>query len=53
MKSHIQPLLTALQNTKQSNISYKLIDDDHSFNSSRIELIATTVNFLNTKCKVN
>tara|TARA_R110000744_G_scaffold50709_3_gene109480 strand:+ start:6461 stop:7339 length:879 start_codon:yes stop_codon:yes gene_type:complete len=53
MKSHIQPLLSALRNTEYSDVSYKLIDDDHSFNSSRIELIDTTVSFLNAKCKVN
>lgn len=51
MKSHITPLLEALRNTKNSKISYKLINDDHSFNSSRAELITTTTDFLNSHCK--
>ncbi len=51
MKSHINPLLSALRKTENSRISYKLIDDDHSFNSSRVELISTTMNFLNSACK--
>lgn len=50
LKSHIEPLLKALQKTKGSNVSYKLIKDDHSFNSSRTELINTTINFLNSNC---
>lgn len=50
MKSHINPLLTALRKTKNSHISFKLINDDHSFSSSRSELIATTVSFLNSNC---
>jgi pimeloyl-ACP methyl ester carboxylesterase len=52
MKSHINPLLAALRNTPNSQVSYKLIDDDHSFNSSRAELIKTTASFLNSNCKV-
>jgi len=51
MKSHITPLYNALRNTKNSKISYTLINDDHSFNSSRPELINTTLNFLNSNCK--
>jgi len=51
MKSHIKPLLKALQATPNSRISYKLIDDDHSFNSSRTELISTTAQFLDANCK--
>jgi len=50
MKSHITPLLEALRKTKDSKISYKLINDDHSFNSSRAELITTTTDFLNANC---
>jgi len=50
LKSHIKPLLRALQNTKNSKVSYKLIRDDHSFNSSRVELINTTISFLNSNC---
>jgi len=53
LKSHIEPLLAALRKTKNSKISYKLIDDDHSFNSSREELIDTTISFLNSNCVVN
>lgn len=51
MKSHIKPLLAALKATKDSQIHYKLIDDDHSFNSSRKALIDTTVEFLDGNCK--
>ena len=51
MKSHIKPLLAALRKTSNSNVSYQLIDDDHSFNSSRKELIASTAKFLNANCK--
>jgi pimeloyl-ACP methyl ester carboxylesterase len=51
MKSHITPLLEALRNTKNSKISYKLINDDHSFNASRAELISTSISFLNSNCK--
>ena len=50
LKSHIEPLLEALRETKNSKISYKLIEDDHSFNSSRTELIDTTISFLNSNC---
>jgi len=52
LKSHIEPLLKALRNTKNSKISYKLIKDDHSFNSSRAELIDATLSFLNSNCIV-
>ncbi len=50
LKSHIKPLLDALRKTKNSRISYELIDDDHSFNSSRAELITTTISFLESNC---
>jgi len=53
MELHIKPLLAALKTTKNSLVSYKLIKDDHSFNSSRKELISTTANFLNVNCKSN
>ena len=52
MESHIKPLLKALKQTKNSRVSYKLIDDDHSFNSSRAELINTTIKFLDSNCKI-
>ncbi len=48
---HITPLLNALKATKNSNISYQLIEDDHSFSSSRDKLITVTANFLNAACK--
>lgn len=50
---HIAPLLNALKATKDSKVIYKLIDDDHSFNSSRDELIETTADFLNSYCKTD
>lgn len=51
MNSHIKPLLKALRATPDSRISYKLINDDHSFNSTRKELIETTAIFLAQNCK--
>ncbi len=48
---HITPLLNALKATKNSKISYQLIEDDHSFSSSREKLITVTANFLNASCK--
>lgn len=53
MDLHIKPLLAALKATENSQIFYKLIEDDHSFNSSRKALIDTTANFLNKNCKDN
>lgn len=50
MKSHIMPLLKALRETKNSHVSYELINDDHSFNSSRAKLIDSTIGFLNLNC---
>lgn len=50
VKSHIAPLFEALKQTKESDITYTLINDDHSFNSTRSELIKTTIEFLNSKC---
>lgn len=50
MKSHVIPLYNALQATKNSDITYKLINDDHSFSSTRQKVITTTINFLNSKC---
>ena len=51
MELHISPLLSALKNTKNSRVAYTLIKDDHSFNSSRQELINTTTSFLERNCK--
>lgn len=51
MELHIKPLVAALQATKDSRISYLLIDDDHSFSNSRLELIDATAAFLNSSCR--
>ena len=51
MSEHITPLLAALKATKNSRVSYRLIEDDHSFSSSRLELIAATASFLNGQCR--
>ncbi|MFT5571483.1 MAG: pimeloyl-ACP methyl ester carboxylesterase [Cryomorphaceae bacterium] len=48
---HVKPLLTALSATANSNAHYLLIDDDHSFSSSRLELIDATQKFLNHRCR--
>jgi len=50
MEFHIKPLLAALKQTKNSKTYFKLINDDHSFNSSRKELIDTTSHFLTEYC---
>jgi pimeloyl-ACP methyl ester carboxylesterase len=47
---HIKPLLRALAQGKNSDVHYRLIDDDHSFSSSRLELIKATEEFLNQYC---
>jgi len=52
MELHITPLVSALKATKNSQVFYKVIEDDHSFSSSRAELIDTTVSFLNSHCKI-
>jgi len=46
----ILPLVKALDDTKDSRISYKLISDDHSFSASRQCLIDVTAAFLNKSC---
>lgn len=51
MALHITPLVSALKATPDSQIFYQLIEDDHSFSSSRNELISTTATFLNGHCK--
>jgi pimeloyl-ACP methyl ester carboxylesterase len=48
---HIKPLLGALATTEDSDVHYLLIDDDHSFSSSRLELIEATEGFLNQRCR--
>jgi len=47
---HIKPLQRAL-NEYSNNISYVLIDDDHSFSNSRDKLINSTRNFLDSNCR--
>jgi len=32
-------------------VQYRLIEDDHSFNNSREELLLTTVDFLQANCR--
>ena len=51
METQITPLVRALKATKNSNISYLLIEDDHSFSSSRLKLITETASFLNANCR--
>lgn len=48
---HIKPLLSALQAQENHNVAYRLIDDDHSFSNSRLELIEATSRFLNSNCR--
>ena len=48
---HITPLVMALKATKNSQVHYHLIEDDHSFSSSRDELITTTATFLKRYCQ--
>ena len=51
LATQITPLVRALKATKNSNISYLLIEDDHSFSSSRLKLITETASFLNANCR--
>lgn len=48
---HIKPLLKALNQNSGGRAEYLLIDDDHSFSSSRLELIASTEAFLKQHCR--
>ena len=47
---HIKPLFNALSSTEDSQAKYLLIDDDHSFSSSRLELIKASNDFLSEYC---
>lgn len=47
---HITPLVNALKTTKDSDIRFKLIEDDHSFNNSREQLIMAVTTFLTSQC---
>lgn len=49
---HILPLYAALKEAG-GNIIYKLLEDDHSFSSSRDEVISTTASFLNANCQAD
>lgn len=51
MDVHIQPLVAAIEANKDNQLSVILINDDHSFSSSRQTLIETTAKFLNASCK--
>ena len=51
MELHIYPLQAALEATDDAKISVVLIDDDHSYSGSRLELIDTTAKFLNGACR--
>lgn len=51
MDVHITPVLEALRASKESNIRYLLIDDDHSFSASRLQLIGATADFLAAYCR--
>ncbi|MCI2285493.1 hypothetical protein L3081_21460 [Colwellia sp. MSW7] len=51
LATQITPLVAALKATKNSNIFYVLIEDDHSFSSSRLPLITKTASFLNANCR--
>ena len=51
MELHIDPLVKVLREPTGNRFAYKLIDDDHSFSASRLELIDVTAEFLNTSCK--
>ncbi|MFT5136946.1 MAG: pimeloyl-ACP methyl ester carboxylesterase [Arenicella sp.] len=51
MDIHIQPLVAAIEASKDSQLSVVLINDDHSFSSSRQTLIETTAKFLKASCQ--
>ena len=51
MDLHILPLAEAHRAIQGNQFAYELIDDDHSFSASRLELIDTTAEFLNSSCK--
>ena len=51
MEVHITPLVNALKLMKNNQVALQVIEDDHSFSSSRLLLIESTADFLNTNCK--
>jgi hypothetical protein len=50
MEVHITPLVDALKLIKNNQVALQIIEDDHSFSSSRHLLIESTAAFLNTNC---
>ena len=51
MAVHIDPLVAVFKAQENNKLAYRLIEDDHSFSSSRALLIETTVEFLNQSCR--
>jgi pimeloyl-ACP methyl ester carboxylesterase len=51
MEVHITPLVNALKTLKNNKVILQVIEDDHSFSSSRLLLIESTADFLDTNCK--
>ena len=49
--AHIKPLFEALNNVPGSQISLRVIKDDHSFSASRDVVIDTTQRFLDKHCR--
>jgi pimeloyl-ACP methyl ester carboxylesterase len=50
MGVHITPLVNALNTLKHNQVVLQIIEDDHSFSSSRDVLIESTADFLNANC---
>jgi pimeloyl-ACP methyl ester carboxylesterase len=50
MALHITPLVNALNTLKNNRVVLQVIEDDHSFSSSRLLLIESTADFLKTNC---
>jgi pimeloyl-ACP methyl ester carboxylesterase len=50
MEIHITPLVNALKTLKNNQVALQVIEDDHSFSSSRLLLIESTAEFLDTNC---
>ncbi|MEM7360510.1 MAG: alpha/beta fold hydrolase [Pseudomonadota bacterium] len=48
---HIKPLAEAIKTDKNHQLKYLLINDDHSFSASRLELIEATAKFLQESCR--
>ena len=48
---HIKPLAEAIKADANHQLEYLLINNDHSFSASRLELIAATAEFLQNSCR--